>query len=75
MVWLVSHFEKITQLVRKLKNVQEIHLEPYHPLGISKAKQLNKIQSYNNEEFLKASEIKHFADVLQNQVSIKVTIV
>lgn len=68
------HFGAIANLVQKLKNVQEIHLEPYHPLGISKAKQLNKIQSYDNEKFLRASEIKHLADALQNQISIKVNI-
>ena len=68
------HFEKIVELAQTLKNVQEIHLEPYHPLGISKAKQLNKIQPYDNEKFLCAPEIKHFADILQNQVSIKVII-
>ena len=43
-------------------------------LGISKAKQLNKFQVYDNEKFLNASEIKRLADELQNQVDVKVII-
>jgi pyruvate-formate lyase-activating enzyme len=68
------HFEEIAKLARKLQNVIEIQLEPYHPLGISKAKQLNKTQVYDNEKFLNASEIKRLADELQNQVDVKVII-
>ena len=68
------HFEEIAKLASKLQNVIEIDLEPYHPLGISKAKQLNKTQVYDNEEFLNASEIKRLADELQNKVDVKVII-
>ena len=46
-----EHFEGIARLAGSLRNVQRIELEPYHPLGASKARNIGKIYSVANEEF------------------------
>jgi len=43
-----SHFEGVISLVKTLKNVKEIHLMPYHPLGVSKAEAAGEIPLYKN---------------------------
>ena len=40
-----EHFDSLGQLANSLKGVTAIHLEPYHPLGISKAQKLGKVQA------------------------------
>ena len=69
-----AHCAGLAAHAHKLKHIAEIHLEPYHPLGISKAKQLNKVQAYDNEDFLNASELRYFADELRNQVDVNVVV-
>ena len=70
-----EHFNKLAELSEHLNNVSEIHLEPYHPLGISKAKQLNKSQIYQNDNFLEPLLLQPFADMLHAKVKAKITII
>ena len=70
-----AHFESLANLANRLNNVIAIHLEPYHPLGLSKALQLNKKQSYENDEFLAQPALKPFADLLQTKTKIEVMII
>lgn len=70
-----EHFNKISELSNKLKNVKAIHLEPYHPLGISKANQLNKHQDYLNENFLEYSEIEPYAATIREKTNIEVLVI
>lgn len=70
-----EHFEGLKKLALSLKNLKEIHLEPYHPLGISKSKQLGKAQRYNNTSFLESSKIIPFADELKKALEIPVIII
>lgn len=70
----LEHFHALAKLSNQLSNVISIHLEPYHPLGISKAKKLNKTQVYENEHFLKRSAIDSFADELRTKTNIEVAI-
>ncbi len=69
------HFCEIAKLANKLSNVEAIHLEPYHPLGISKAQQLSGIQEYKNTEFLKKSVLKPFAENMRKQTNLPVVII
>ncbi len=69
-----EHFAQLAALANRLQGVKAIHLEPYHPLGISKAQQLGKEQAFRYNTFLPAAEITPFADTLQAAVSIPVTI-
>lgn len=37
-----DHFAGIAETAKSLKNIKEIRIEPYHPLGLSKCEKLNK---------------------------------
>ena len=49
-----EHFADIVALAKQYDNVKEVHLEPYHPLGISKLEQLGRAVTYDNRTFLDA---------------------
>ncbi len=46
-----SHFDAIADLAGRLDCIKEVHLEPYHPLGISKCAQIGREPAYANKEF------------------------
>lgn len=48
------HFADIVALAKQYDNIREVHLEPYHPLGISKREQLGREIPYDNRTFLDA---------------------
>lgn len=70
-----EHFENLADLANTLNNVIAIHLEPYHPLGLSKATQLGKNQPYLNDKFLESSSIEHFAEMLRAKTKKEVIII
>jgi pyruvate formate lyase activating enzyme len=41
-----EHFRKIGALAERLKRVRRVDIEPYHPLGISKALALGKVSKH-----------------------------
>lgn len=69
-----EHFKGILDIVKGHKNIIEIDLEAYHPLGVSKAEQLGKTQAYDNKSFLNKSELEQFANMLKNDTDVKVVI-
>ena len=69
-----EHFESIGKLATDLKNVKEIHLEPYHPLGISKSEQIGKTYIYENKEFLAREKLEPFAKELKEKNNLNVVI-
>lgn len=69
-----EHFEALADLANALNNVIAIHLEPYHPLGLSKAEQLGKNQAYRNDKFLEPSSLEPFADMLREKTKKDVII-
>jgi len=46
-----EHFIGIAELADTLKNVKQIELEPYHPLGASKACNIGKMYAVANDKF------------------------
>ncbi len=46
-----DHFQGIAKLANRLKNVKEVHILPYHPLGRSKLERLGKADSNPNWSF------------------------
>lgn len=70
----LEHFNDIAKLTNSLNNITAIHLEPYHPLGLSKALQLNKKTSYRNDKFLELSEIEPFANILRTKTDKEIII-
>lgn len=69
-----EHFIGLADLAARLKNISEIQLEPYHPLGIAKTVKLGKVPEYNNTEFLDESSILSFTDILKSKTDVKVTV-
>jgi pyruvate formate lyase activating enzyme len=56
-----AHFKSIVRLVQETESVREVHLLPYHPLGIEKSKRLGKIASFNDQNFLNAELLQNYA--------------
>lgn len=69
------HFEKLAALSNRLKHIVAVHLEPYHPLGISKAKQLGKIQSYGNDKFLDIALLEPYVEYMREKTDVDVVII
>ncbi len=70
-----DHFQGLALLANQLSHVVGIHLEAYHPLGVSKAQQLGKRYEYQNHCFLEKSSLEHFAAELEANTHIHVEIV
>jgi len=70
-----EHFDSISALANMLKNVVEIHFEPYHPLGIDKAGRLGKTQKYDNKNFLNADDVQMFADHIKDKTTASIKII
>ena len=69
-----EHFMRLAAVARELHNISGIHIEPYHPLGISKAAQLEKTQTYGNTEFLSGEELAPFVQKLRENTETEVTV-
>ena len=70
-----DHLDGLAKLANDLPGVAAIHLEPYHPLGLSKAQQLGKQQNYPNGTFLDASQLIPFVSYLQSKTDTPVLII
>lgn len=70
-----QHFLDLAELSGSLRNIAAIHLEPYHPLGLSKALRLNKNQAYPNDKFLEPSRLEPFAELLRAKTDKEVIII
>ena len=60
-----EHFVGIGEIAKKYNNIKEVHLEPYHPLGISKAKQLGRDAKYNNGDFLDPDSLTEKVEIIK----------
>ena len=69
-----DHILSISDLANSLKNVVEIDLEPYHPLGISKCESLGTVQKYNNFSFMKSEDVDFLAEILIKKTKVPVFI-
>lgn len=57
-----EHFQNIARLSRQYPRIRQIHLEPYHPLGLAKQEALGKTSLYSNQEFLKKEQLTEYID-------------
>lgn len=69
-----DHFEKLAKLANTLGNVQEIHLEPYHPFGLDKYEKLGYEASYKNGEFMTDEAIGKWKEFLSGLTDTEVKI-
>ena len=69
-----AHFDGIAAVAATLQNLREIHLEPYHPLGISKREALGQDAAALPTDFLDKAAVAPFADTLRQKVAVPVHI-
>lgn len=67
-----DHFDSIVRVAAENRAVKEIHLLPYHPLGISKNHCLGSEAPYQNPEFLDKSVLIPYAEYLRNKTGLPV---
>ncbi|MBE6591426.1 MAG: glycyl-radical enzyme activating protein [Ruminococcaceae bacterium] len=67
-----EHFEGIGEIARSLKNLLEVHVEPYHPLGAGKAKLLGKEYPLEELSFPENSTVEGWISQLQALCPVKV---
>jgi len=67
-----EHFDGIAALASGLNGVKEIHLEPYHPMGIEKNLRIGRKAAYENTVFMDPDEIAGWSDYLKKRTEIPV---
>ena len=68
----VEHLAGIAELANTLKHVQEIHVEPYHPLGVNKAARLGQEASFDRQSFTDDSTVQFWLETIASQTAITV---
>jgi glycyl-radical enzyme activating protein len=69
-----DHFEDIARLAESLKHVERIELEPYHPLGASKAQNLGRTYTVDNENFTDYSVSNAWLEKIRSLTSVPVSL-
>ena len=67
-----EHFAAIAALAESLKNVQEINIEPYHPLGQSKSEAIGKEYALAGLTFPKEEVVKEWMAEVQKGTKVEV---
>ena len=67
-----EHFDGIAQIANSHKNITEINLEPYHPLGKGKAELLNKEYPLDDLSFPEDEKVKEWIDYISQRTEIPV---
>ncbi len=69
-----EHINGIISVAKKLTNLEEINLEPYHNIGISKISSLGIVQKTNKYDTPKKEVLKNLADKIEQATKIKTII-
>lgn len=69
-----SHYDKIIEIAEKYSVIQEIHLEPYHPMGLEKSSSLGTTPKYDKAEFLEKETLTDVQRYMQQKTTAKVKI-
>jgi pyruvate formate lyase activating enzyme len=67
-----EHFAGITALANQLRNVREIHILPYHPLGTSKSQRLGKTPALPDVKAPESSQVSNWLMAVQAQTGVPV---
>ena len=71
---LPSHYDGIAALVNQYTCIEQIDLEPYHPMGVGKSDALGKTAAYANHDFLDPAIAEYAKQYIEQRVSIPVDI-
>ena len=66
-----AHLDAIGALADRL-SVQEVDVEPYHPLGVNKSKRLGRAPDYDNSAFTPDEKVKYYIDRISRQTKVPV---
>lgn len=69
-----AHYDAIAAVANQHPNIEQIDLEPYHPMGIGKTAALGKTAAYTNGEFLAPDLAEQAKAYLVRRVNIPVRI-
>ena len=69
-----THFAYICALAGRLKNVKQIDIEPYHPLGMSKAEAIGKPSRHADPALPPKDCIEGWVDFMRKHTSIPVSL-
>ena len=69
-----AHYDAIANIANENKGILQIHLEPYHPLGIEKSKALGRSSVYNRKEFLDKAEANKICEYIKSKTSVPVMV-
>ncbi len=67
-----EHFSSIARTANSLKNVLEINIEPYHPLGKGKSEMLGKEYFSDDLSFADDDAVKEWIETISTQTEVKV---
>jgi len=67
-----EHLRRIGEIADSLKNVQEITLHPYHPLGQSKSERMGYETVWKNGEFATDEAVAHWLEVIKAHTRVPV---
>lgn len=67
-----EHFVSIANLANELKNIIEINIEPYHPLGSGKAKSLGRDYLLDDLTFPEEETVKKWIETVSEKTGITV---
>ena len=68
------HYDGIAEVANRHPNIEQIDLEPYHPMGIGKTAALGKTAAYSNEAFLDPALTEQAKAYIASRVTIPVRI-
>ena len=67
-----AHFQGVAKIANSLTRLQEIHLEPYHPLGVSKARRLGRESLLEGISFPSEAAVQDWIRQIQPLVRVNV---
>jgi pyruvate formate lyase activating enzyme len=67
-----DHFAGIAATANRLRNVQEIHIEPYHPLGSGKCKNLGREYALEDVPFPESADADKWIAAIAAETNIPV---
>ena len=68
-----DHFEAIAELAESLNNIIEVNIEPYHPLGSSKAMFLGKKYVLEDLSFPDNETVNRWIEIISSKKKVRVT--
>ena len=67
-----SHLKKLCELADRFKNVDRIDIEPYHPLGISKAEAIGKTARHADASMTPKELVAEWVEFMKRHTSVPV---